>query len=239
MLSSTDREYIASLRLRCDSGDVLAMEGFASFYYEDHPELLDPTTVKLVLEYYEKAAEAGNQKATLNLGALYCDPLLGEPNYAKATALFESAISGDDARIASIACARLGDCYRFGKGVKADYSKAFDYYLEGVLLANHPVCLYKLGDMYHAGEFVRQDSKKAYFIYCKAKAMFQRFCNDSYAEILVRLAELMMDGLGTDKDVAGALKYLKMAQRMPHQSSNPENIPQKIDLLLKKASKAE
>ena len=236
MLSSKDREYITSLTLRCDSGDVFAMEEFASFYYEDHPELIDHTTAKLVLEYYEKAAEAGNQKSKLNLGALYYSPLIGEPNYAKAVALFESAISGDDARIAAIACARLGDCCRFGKGVTVDYGKAFDYYLEGVLLSNHPVCLYKLGDMYYAGEFVRQDNKKAYFIYCKAKAMSQRFCNDSYSEILVRLAELMMDGSGTDKDVAGALKYLEMAKRIQNKSSNPEDISQKIETLLKKAS---
>ena len=239
MLSSKDREYIASLSLRCDSGDVFAMEAFASFYYEDHPELIDHTTVRLISEYYEKAADAGNQKSKLNLGALYCSSLLGEPNYAKAVPLFESAISGDDARIAAIACAKLGDCYRFGKGVKADYSKAFDYYLEGVLLSNHPVCLYKLGDMYHTGEFVKQDSKKAYFIYCKAKSMSQPFLNDSYSEILVRLAKLMIDGAGTDKDVAGALRYLEMAKRIQNKSSNPENIPQKIDLLLKKASHTE
>ena len=238
MLSSKDREYVSSLTLRCDSGDVCAMEELASFYYEDHAELIDNTTIRLVLEYYEKAAEEGNQKSKLNLGTIYCGSPFVEPNYIKAVELFESAILGDDARIASIACAKLGDCYRFGKGVKVDYSKAFDCYLEGVLLCNHPVCLYKLGDMYHAGEFVNQDSKKAYFIYCKAKTVSSRFNNDSYAEILVRLAELMIDGAGTDKDVAGALKYLEMAKRIKNKSSSPENIPQKIDSLLKKLSHA-
>ena len=236
MLSSKDREYLTSLRSRCDLGDVFAMEEFASFYYEDHPELIDHATLPLVLEYYEKAAQAGNQKSKLNLGAIYCTPSLGEPNYAQAIALFESAISGDDARIAAIACAKLGDCYRFGMGASIDYSKAFDYYLEGVLLCNHPVSLYKLGDMYYAGEFVQQDSKKAYFIYCKAKAMSQRFCNDSNAEILVRLAELMIDGSGTEKDIVGALKYLKMAKRIPNQSSHPEDLSERIEFLLTKAS---
>ena len=236
MLSVKDREYVSSLTLRCESGDVYAMEELASFYYEDHSELIDNTTIKLVLEYYAKAAEEGNQKSKLNLGTIYCGSSFVEPNYIKAIKLFESAISGDDARIASIACAKLGDCYRFGKGVNLDYSKAFDYYLEGVLLCNHPVCLYKLGDMYHAGEFVNQDSKKAYFIYRKAKTVSTRFNNDSYAEILVRLAELMIDGTGTDRDVAGALKYLKMAKMIPNKSSCPENISQRIDILLKKAS---
>ena len=236
MLSSKDKKYVASLKSRCDTGDIFAMEELASFYYEDHPELMDNTTVKLVLECYEKAAKFGNQKSKLNLGSLYCNHPLVEPNYAKAIELFESVISGDSARISAIACAKLGDCYRLGMGVSIDYSKAFDYYLEGVLLCEHPVCMYKLGDMYYAGEFVHQDSKKAYFIYCKAKTISQRFCNDSYAEILVRLAELMIDGSGTDKDVTGALKYLEMAKSMPHQSSHPEDLSQRINFLMEKSS---
>ncbi len=236
MLSSQDREYLSSLTLRCESGDVWAMEELASFYYEDHPKLIDSETIRTILECYAKAASKGHPKAQLNLGALYCDHPLVEPDYAKAIALFESAIEGDDARIASIACAKLGDCYRLGKGVGIDYSKAFDYYLEGVVLCNHPVCLFKLGDMYHAGEFVNQDSKKAYLIYCKAKSVSPRFNNDSYAEILVRLADLMLEGSGTDKDIPGARKYLEMAKRMPSKSSNPENTPQKIEFLLKKLS---
>ena len=235
MISTQDKEYITSLSQRCDSGDIFAMEELASFYYEDHPELIDNSTVRLVSEYYAKAAAAGHQKAALNLGALYCDGAYLEPDYPKAIDLFKSAISGSDGRIAAIACAKLGDCYRAGKGTEIDYSRAFDCYLEGVLLCNHPVCLYKLGDMYRAGEFVNQDSKKAYFIYSKAKTVSQRFCNDSYAEILVRLAELMIEGAGTDKDVASAVKYLEMAKRMQSKSSNPENIPQKVEQLLQKA----
>ena len=236
MLSSKDREYIASLREKCDTGDTFAMEELASFYYEDHPELLDDETVGLALEYYGKAAKAGNLKSILNLGKLYCGSSHVEPNYAKAIELFRSAIAEDNGRIAAIACAWLGDCYRFGKGVSADYGKAFDSYLEGVLLCNHPVCLYKLGDMYYAGEFVNQDSKKAYFIYSKAKTASANFCNDSYAEILVRLAELMIEGTGTEKDTSGAVKYLNMAKRIKNKSSHPENITEKIDFLLKKIS---
>lgn len=220
---------------RCALGDISAMEALATFYYADHPELMNDTTSQLVVDHYKKAAAAGNQKACLNLGTIYCDGIYAQQNYAKAIELFKSALSGDSARIAAIADAKLGDCYLYGKGVETDISKAFDCYLEGVLLCEHPICLYKLGDMYRSGLFVKQDNKKAYFIYCKAKDVSTKhFLNDSYAEILVRLAEAKIDGIGTDRDIPGAQKYLAMAKRVPGRSSHPENIQEKVDILQKK-----
>ena len=56
MLSSQDKEYISSLTLKCESGDVWAMKELASFYYGDHPEIIDNVTIYQVAEYYAKAA---------------------------------------------------------------------------------------------------------------------------------------------------------------------------------------
>ena len=56
MLSSQDKEYISSLTLKCESGDVWAMKELASFYYGDHPETIDNVTIYQVAEYYAKAA---------------------------------------------------------------------------------------------------------------------------------------------------------------------------------------
>ena len=238
MLSATEKEYVAALMEKCLQGDALALESMASFYYEDHPEEMNDRTASLVREYYEKAADMGRQKACLNLGTLYFDGRYTEQDLAKAVQLFRAARSGEDARLAAIANAKLGDCYRLGLGVETSYGKAFDCYLEGVLLCNHPVCLYKLGDMYRAGLFVEQDVEKAFFIYNKAKTASQRFANDSYDSILLRLAEATLEGVGTEKDVPTARKYLAMAKRMPCQSSCPEDIRAKIDSLTEKASKA-
>ena len=237
MISPNEKEHLSSLIKKCELGDIAAMEEVATFYYEDHPELMNDTTAPLVLEYYEKALSLGHQKTYLNLGTIYFDGIYAPPNYSKAIELFKLAISGDNARIAAIANAKLGDCYQYGYGMESNLSKAFDCYLEGVLLCNHPICLYKLGDMYRSGLFVNQSSKKAYFIYCKAKdASAKYFLNDSYAEILVRLAEAKIDGIGTDKDIPSARKYLELAKRGSYRSSYPEkNILQKIDALREKA----
>jgi len=238
MNSENKKEYISSLARKSEAGDVFAMEELATFYYEENSELMNDNTIPLVLDLYEKAASAGHQRACLNLGEIYYDGFHAKQDYTKAIKLFKSAISGDSARIAAIAAAKLGDCYFYGKGVETDYSKAFDCYLEGVLLCEHPLCLCKLGDMYSTGSFVNQDSEKAYFIYSKAKKCSERFFNDSLADTLIRMAQAKLDGSGTEKDNAVALKYLKMAKRIPQKFSHSKNILQEIDALIEKTNKA-
>lgn len=235
MISANEMEHISQLTKKCENGDIAAMEALAAIYYEDHPEMMKGPAIPLVLDCYEKSAATGNQRSCLNLGSICFDGVYTQQDYTKAVELFKTAIQGQDARLSAIAAAKLGDCYFYGKGVDADIGKAFDCYLEGILYCNHPICLYKLGDMYRSGIFVKQDSKKAYFIYNKAKKeSSMHFFNDGYAEILVRLAAAKIDGIGTEKDIQGAKKYLMMAQRMPYQSSHPENILPKIEILQKK-----
>ena len=233
MISSADKAYLATLTEKCALGDEAAMEQYASFYCEEHPDLMNDSVIPLVVQYLERGAAGGSQRACLNLGAMYEDGHYVAQNRAKAIALLESARAGGDARLSAIATARLGDCCCAMEN--ADYRKAFDYYLEGVLLCNHPVSLYKLGDMYRAGRFVEKDPEKAYFIYEKAKTASQRFCNDSYAEILFRIAQAKLDGIGTARDPMGARKYLEMAKRTPSQSSIPESIRDAAEELLKRA----
>ena len=91
-----------------------------------------------------------------------------------------------------------------------------------------------MGDMYRLGLFVEQNGEKAFFIYNKAKTASQRFANDSYDSILLRLAEAHLEGIGTEKDASAAQKYLQMAKRMPCKSSCPEALGDKIDALLAK-----
>ena len=235
MISANEMEYLSQLMKKCEIGDISAMESLAAFYYEDHPEMMKDSAIPLVLDCYERSVATGDQRSCLNLGTIYFDGVYTQQDYKKAVEVFKAAINGESARLSAIADAKLGDCYFYGKGVDADIGKAFDCYLEGILYCNHPICLYKLGDMYRSGIFVKQDSKKAYFIYNKAKKeSSMHFFNDGYAEILVRLAEAKIDGIGTEKDIQGAKKYLMMAQRMPYPSSHPENILPKIEILQKK-----
>ena len=208
----------------------MAMEELATYYYEDRPAEMRGEVVSRVIGYYEEAAEAGRQRACLNLGAIYSDGMYASADRDRAEALLTRARLGENRRLAALACARLGDLC-----VNEDTARAFDYYLEGVLLCDHPICLYKLGDTYRDGAFVRRDVEKAYFIYEKAKAVSaERFGNDGYGEILLRLARAKLVGEGTAVDAAGARKYLTIAKRLPRKSSVAEDVPALADALLAK-----
>ncbi len=235
MIPTEEKEYIAILLKKSEDGDIRAMEEIATYYSQNHPELMNDTIISLVLEYYEKAASAGHQRARLNLGALYYNGIYVTQNYPKAIELYKLALCGNDARIAAIAASNLGYCYYYGRSVDVDYSKAFDYFLEGVLLCNHPVCLYKLGDMYRSGKFVNKDDEKAYFIYCKAKNSSPKFDYEGYADILVRLAEAKIEGIGTDKDIICALKYLERIRRTSDRCSPSQSVLQRAKDLTEKA----
>ena len=129
MLSAEKKEYATALRERCLKDDVLAMEELTVFYCEEHPEEINDGIAPLILAYGEKAAAMGRQKACLSLGAIYFDGQHTAQDHEKAVQLFKKARLGEDARLAAIANARLGDCYRLGLGTKLDYGKAFDCYL--------------------------------------------------------------------------------------------------------------
>lgn len=55
MTPTEEKEYISTLIKQCEAGDVRAMEEVATYYSQNHPELMNGTTTALVLEYYEKA----------------------------------------------------------------------------------------------------------------------------------------------------------------------------------------
>jgi hypothetical protein len=235
MISDNEKKILSLLIEKCESGSVQAMEELATFYYEDHPELIDEQVCRKMIDYYGKAATAGSQKAQLNLGRIYFDGRYADKDHERARAFLERAISGESARLAANAAAMLGDAYFFGLGVEADFSRAFDYYLEGVLLSDHPLCLCKIGDMYRQGKFVKQDDEKAFFIYTKAKHSSTRFAYYGYSEILLRLAEAKLYGIGTKRDVPGALSDIEKAKRIPDKASNSEDIKKRAAELARQA----
>lgn len=232
MISEKKHEYISALTKKCESGDVWAMEELASFYYEDNPDLMSADTVATVLDYYEKSALGGNLKSILNLGTIYFDGIYTAQSYQRAIELFKKALIGDAGRIAAIACSRLAECYRFGLGVEKNLALAFDYYLKGSLLCSHPSCLCGLGDMYREGLFVNKNETMAYFIYCKAKKQSEdRFANYALADTLLRLAEVKIEAVGVERDIAEAKKYIMMAKRIPTKLSHSKSLPSLIEKL--------
>ena len=211
-ISTNDKTMIQLLKEKAEAGDVYAMDRYATFYSQDHPELMTDELIPVVISYFEKAVEAGIPRAALNLGALYYNGVFVERNFRKAIELYTIASESDETDIASIACSNLGYCYYYGRDIEVDYEKAFKYFFRSAVFYNNPVALYKLGDMYRNGNFVAKDEKMAYKLYREAEACANVQDHNAYPNIAKRLAEFLLNPEGEDFDPFTALDYLTRAQ---------------------------
>ena len=210
-LCGSDIATLKNLERKILKRDFQSMERWATFFAFDHPELVTDKIAKRIVRFYKMAISKNNSRAMLNLGALYYNGVFVQRDFSKAVKLYKIAAVGSDSNIAARAICNLGYCYYYGRSVAVDKSKAFSYYLKGVLLYNDPNCLYKLGDMYRYGECVEKDEKMAYTLYVKAHSVHLYF-EEVFADILVRLGECELYGIGTRKDVTSALKRLTLAE---------------------------
>lgn len=211
-ISASDKNMIQLLKEKAEAGDVYAMDRYASFYSQDHPELMTEELIPVVIGYFEKAVDAGIPRAALNLGALYYNGVFVKRNFRKAIDLYTIASESDETDIASIACSNLGYCYYYGRDIEVDYEKAFKYFFRSAIFYNDPVALYKLGDMYRNGYFVAKDEKMAYKLYREAEACANVQDHYAYPDVAKRLAEFLLNPESEEFDPFSALDYLTRAQ---------------------------
>ena len=210
-LCQSDITMLRSIERKILKQDVCAMEQWATFFAFDHPELVTAKIAKRIVRFYKIAISKNNRRAMLNLGALYYNGVFVPRDFSKAVKLYKMAAVSDDPNIAARAICNLGYCYYYGRSIAVDKNKAFAYYLKGVLLYNDPNCFYKLGDMYRYGECVEKDEKMAYTLYKKAYSVHLYF-EEAFADILVRLGECELYGIGTKQDTISAMKRLTLAE---------------------------
>jgi len=79
---------------------------------------------KKALNFYEKAANQGNELAQYKLGCMYEKGLNIEQDYTKAIEFYEKAAENHNDE----ACYKLGVIYESGYGVEKDYKKAANFY---------------------------------------------------------------------------------------------------------------
>lgn len=174
----------------------------------DAAKPLDPDVAELVQSYYEQEIAAGNTDVACTLGALYYTGRIGEQDYHKAMQLYTVAAEGGERQAAE----NLGYCYYYGRGGEKNYEKAFHWFalcaFEGWLTS-----LYKIGDMYRYGLYVEKNEREAYRIYRHCLAGLtdatRRICG---ADILLRNADCLSYGIGTEKDLLTALAMYQDAE---------------------------
>ncbi|POG65675.1 kinase-like domain-containing protein [Rhizophagus irregularis DAOM 181602=DAOM 197198] len=119
--------------------------------------------------WYEKAADNGNNLAKYNLAFMYKDGTGVCKNYKKAFSLFKQSAENGDPDGMSM----LGYCYNNGVGTPIDKMKAFESYQKAVKLGNISA-QYNLALMYEAGEGIEKDIDEAIYWYKKASEQGDR-----------------------------------------------------------------
>jgi TPR repeat protein len=146
-----------------------------------------------------REANAGNQSAQRNLGAIY-DQGLGVTKDAGKAAIWYRKAAETGNRDATF---QLATMYEDGRGVPQDSKQALDWYRKAALLGDADSQL-KLGRAYADGKMVNRDDGEA-------SAWFQRAADQGNPYALNRLGAMYLEGRGVHKDDARAFKMFEGA----------------------------
>ena len=151
------------------------------------------------IEWYQKAAEAGDTTAMVNLGVSYKTGDGVDKDPAKAIEWYQEAAEAGD----TTAMRFLGVSYKTGDGVDKDPAKAIEWYQKAAE-AGDTTAMVNLGVSYKTGDGVDKDPAKAIEWYQKAAE-----AGDTTA--MVNLGVSYMNGDGVDKDPAKAIEWYQKA----------------------------
>ena len=107
-------------------------------------------------------------------------------------------------------CARLGSLYGLGHGVAADPRLAAKYYKRGCELGEGGACV-QYGNVLLKGEVVPRDAAAARSYFERATPLFQRRCDDGFAENCYGLGAAYDEGMGVRRDPFKAVEYFRKA----------------------------
>lgn len=141
------------------------------------------------LEWYTKAAEAGDSYAMFHVGYMYDMGYGTETNSEKAFEwYFRSAEAGNPNGMFSV-----GQDYYLGfGGVDQNYSEAFTWFMRAADNGD-PNSLYYIGMMYRLGQSVQQDSEKAI-------QWFMRSAEYGFSISMRAIGEMYAKGEGVEQD---------------------------------------
>lgn len=105
------------------------------------------------------ALEIGDRGYILNKGAI----LYKEETYNESTEYYRLAATLGDPQ----ACANLGYCYLYGRGIDVNVSLAIAYFKIAVR-ANNIDAIYKLGDIYGCNKWVKEDKELSTYYLTRA-----------------------------------------------------------------------
>ena len=182
--------------------DTDAQTRMGEFYFKGFPLIGIKQDYMQAAEWYEKAANHGDEGAQNNLGLMYRFGIGLIQSYEKALYWYSKAAASMNPN----ALDNLAGMYYHGYGVEQDYVKAAELYAKAANLgfANSQE---NLGEMYMKGLGVNQDYTKAVFWLEKSAKKGER-------SAFTPLANCYRKGLGVEKDVNKAFELLKKGAEM-------------------------
>lgn len=199
-------EAIRWLTAAADQNVVPAMLDLAEFSMRPPDPTLTQDVAKAV-KYYEKAADAGNVLAQVNLASIYSKGFEGKPDYAQAVMWYRKAAEQGD-RDGQFG---LAVCYALGRGVPVDYEEARRWFTsaadQGQVQAQ-----FDLGVIYEEGQGVPADRDVAAHYYELAAEKGMGKAQYRYGVLLARTKESRTDRVA-------AYKWLMLAQDSIKESS--------------------
>ena len=202
----SDNEYEYDFDEICDA--------LQDIVFADESQILPPAVADLVNYVYPIAVEQQDTEKTNNYGTLFYTGRIGKQDFAAAEKYYAMAAKEDY----PLATENLGYIYYYGRTGKVDYAKAYMCFAKGTILHRRPISTYKLGDMYKNGYYVDKEPKTSFELYKKAEEFLQDIDNDYELEVAApdvhfRLGCCYQAGLGTEKNLDEALKYLHLAEQ--------------------------
>jgi serine/threonine-protein kinase len=150
-------------RQAADLGDARAMTELAKLFRYGGDGV--PRDTAQAVQWYTRAAQAGNASAMVYLGSMYAagDGVLKRP--AEALKWFRQAADAGN----NVAMDALGQMYFAGNGVIKDEKQAVEWFRKSAAQGN-AAALYDLGVAYESGRGVKQDSAVALNLFRQAAA---------------------------------------------------------------------
>lgn len=171
-----------------------------------------------VIEYFQRAADAGDVLSLFRVGLLYWDY-----NKAKAITCFKQGAAKDSSdaitQLGIIALEGFGDD---GHLDEPDFQKAFEYFSKSAEMGD-ALAYYKLGFLYGSGLVCEPDLEKS-------REYFQKVLHSPDDPNVVLKAHMYNYGTGVEEDPVMALKYYTMANSIftGHYAKNIAEVKEKI-----------
>ena len=159
------------------------------------------------VKWYQKAANGGDAYAMYALGKMYRDGMGMELNSEQAYQYFLAAAKLEH-EFAQFAAA---EALLSGTGVKKNVQGAVDWFQKCAEKGNL-FAFYQLGRIYSEEDML--DEKKARLYYALALAGFiEQEKEEENAQTEYCIASMLLDGLGTEKDVESAVKWFSKSAK--------------------------